>query len=177
MKFLTKAGAIFDRINEYLFWLAGILLAFAWFSDCYEVVMRYFLSRPTKWAMEASENILVWVTYLCAAWILRNDAHIKIDFVVVRLKSRVQIIIRSFTYALCALVCLAIFWYGLQVVQHQFQEHLVSPTLLALPLGPLHTIIPLSGLLLFIQFLRKIYSLAINWRVPPKLEEAEEVRL
>jgi len=177
MKFLIKAGMIFDRIIDYLFWLAGIMLAFAWFSDCFEVVMRYFLNKPTRWTLESSENIIVWVTYLCAAWILRSDAHVKIDFVVVRLKPRVQIVIYGIMYTLGALMCLAITWYGTQVVIRQFQDHLTSPGLLALSLGPLHTIIPLSGLLLFIQFSRKVYGYAASWQKPPEIKEAEDGRL
>lgn len=165
MKLLVRAGAIFDHINGSLFWLAAILVVFAEFAVCYDVVMRYFLNRPTMWVGEITANILVWFTFLGTAWLLRNEGHVKIDVLVTQLRPRVQAIINSITYILCAIACLAVAWYAGQVVWGQFQTGVHTHTLLGLPMWPLYVIIPISLFLLFIQFLRNSYKYLTEWRL------------
>ena len=44
-----------------------------------EVVMRYFAGSPTRWVNEFSEYALLWLAFLAAPWILREDAHVKVE--------------------------------------------------------------------------------------------------
>lgn len=165
MKFLVKAGAILDHFNNFLFWVAAVLLFIVWFAVCADVFMRYFLNRPIAWAFEISEHILMLVTFLGTAWLLRRDGHVKIDLLVLRFKPRVQVVINSMTSILCAIACLIVAWYGGWVVWDQFQRSLHFVTLLAPPMWPLYLIIPVSGFLLFIQFLRRTYGYLAGWRL------------
>jgi TRAP-type C4-dicarboxylate transport system permease small subunit len=145
--------------------VAGALVVFVEFAVCYDVVMRYFLNSPTVWAFEATENILVWVTFLGAAWLLKGEGHVKIDFVVTRLEPRTQSILNGITYILCAIACLAVVWYGVQVLWSQYQQDLHTHTRLGLLMWPLYVIIPISLFLLFIQFLRNSYKYLAEWRL------------
>jgi TRAP-type C4-dicarboxylate transport system permease small subunit len=99
-----------------------------------------------------------------------------IDFLVIRLKPRVGIIINTFNSILCAVICGIVGWYGMGVVWGQFQRGLVSPTLLGLPLGPLYIIIPIAFFLLFIQFLRRAVGFMSEWRsIKAKVEDSRAV--
>ena len=172
MKLLEKARAIFDHFNDFLLWLAGVLLYFALFSVCYEIGMRYFLHHPTVWSLELTEYTLVWVTFLGTAWLLRREGHVKIDFLLLRLKPRVQTIINIVTSILCAIACLVALWYSGQVVREQFQRGLVFSTALALPMWPIFIILPIGFFLLFIQFLRRTYRYLASWRLPQVTEQS-----
>jgi len=163
MNLLKKAGIILDSINDVLFWLAAILLIFGWFSVCYEVFMRYVLNQPTIWAVELTEHSLVWITFLGTAWLLRKDGHVGIDFLVIRLKPKAQIIINSFNSVLCAIICGIVGFYGTHVVWDQFRRGLATPSLMEIPLAPLYIIIPIAFFLLFIQFLRRAYGYLAKW--------------
>ncbi len=177
MRFLKKAGIVFDRFNDILVWLAALLLTFVWISVSVEVFLRYFLNRPMRWTFESTENILVWITFLGAAWLLRSEGHIKIDLVVARLKPRGQFVINIIISILCAIACLVIAWYGVRVVSDQFQRNLHFVTLLAPLMWPLYTIIPISGFLLFIQFLRRTYRYLADWRVLQASSEVSTAKL
>ena len=44
--------------------------------------MRYFLNRPLVWVLELTEYALLWVTFLGAAWLLRQGGHVQVDVIV-----------------------------------------------------------------------------------------------
>ena len=79
MKGLAKLVALFDLAIGVLFVLAGVLIMFVMLATSTDVTMRYFLNRPIVWLMEVSEAILVYITFLGCAWVLKRDAHVRID--------------------------------------------------------------------------------------------------
>ena len=158
VKLLVKAGAIFDRLNDFLVWVAIVLIIFVWIGNCIDVVMRYFLNNPIAWMFEASEHTLVFLAFLGAAWLLGRDGHVRIDFVVKRFEPSVRIIINSIACIFCAIVSLFLTWYGGLVVLDQFQRGLHFVSLSHPLMWPLYIVIPIGSFLLFIQSLRKTYQ-------------------
>jgi len=75
----------------------------------FEVVSRYFFNRPTRWVVEFSEYALLWLAFLGGAWVLREEAHVRVDMLVEILPSRTQGIVHVFTslvgMATCAVFC------------------------------------------------------------------------
>ena len=51
----------------------------------YEVVVRYFFKMPTVWEIEASIFGLIFITFVGSVFALKNDAHIKLDIVTIKL--------------------------------------------------------------------------------------------
>jgi TRAP-type C4-dicarboxylate transport system permease small subunit len=78
-------------------------------SVAYEVVMRYFFNQPTRWVVEFSEYALLWLAFLAGAWVLREDAHVKVEMLVEILPIRTRRIVHVITslvgMATCALFC------------------------------------------------------------------------
>ncbi len=169
MKAVTKVASTFDRALTILVIVAGILLAFAWLSVVLEVVMRYFLNRPQVWVVEISEYILVWLTFLGAAWLLKEEGHVKMDLLLTRLNPRMQSLLNLITSSWCILIWLALTWYSGQVFWHSLRDGLITQTGLELPRAPIYAIIPIGSFLLFIQFLRRTYGFLEGWRASPKL--------
>jgi hypothetical protein len=71
--FPEKAGLFFDRILDFFFVLAGILLAFSALSVAMAIVSRYFFNRPWGWVVEISEYILLYITFLVSARVLKKS--------------------------------------------------------------------------------------------------------
>jgi len=92
-KMLTRAGTGFDFILNTLAGIAGFLIVFATLSVGISVVMRYFFNSPVSWVTEICEYILLYITFLVAAWVLRKEGHVKMDLIIDQFKSRVKIII------------------------------------------------------------------------------------
>lgn len=78
-------------------------------SVAFEVVMRYFFNRPTRWVVEFSEYALLWLAFLGGAWVLREEAHVRVEMLVEILPSRTQRITHIVTSLVgmttCALFC------------------------------------------------------------------------
>jgi len=163
-KTLVKIGTIFDLVNKFFVWFIAILLTFGWLSVCYDVVMRSLLNRPTIWTLEINQKILVFITFLGAAWLLREGGHVRIDILVNWLPKRALTIINFMTSLLSAIACLVVVWFGVLVVWEQFQMDYRDPTVLALPQGPIYIVIPLGFFLLFVNFIRITYGYVMDWR-------------
>lgn len=177
MKLLTKSGIIFNRVISAGIILAGVLLVFVMLSVNAEVVMRYFMKTPLVWVVEVSETLLLFITFLGAAWVLKKEGHVKMDIVLNRLKPRAQVVVNVTTSILSIIAVLLFVWYGTQVTWDHYQRGLYQPTLLQIPNAAVLFIIPLGSLLLLIQLLRRTYGYLGGWRQGKALEEPQAERL
>lgn len=164
MKLLTKASTFFDSIMGLLAFLAAVLLVFTMLSVSYDVVMRYFLNRPTLWVQEIAEYSLLYITFLGVAWLLKKEGHVKMDLVISRLNPETQALLNVITSVICAVICALLVWYGVQVTWDSFQVGYRSGTELDIFRWPMDAIIPVGSFLLFIQFLRRTFRYLGSWR-------------
>ncbi len=174
MKPATKAGIIFDRAIKSLTWLACVLLTFAILAVSIDVVLRYFFNRPTIWVLEICEYILLYVVFLGAAWVLKEEGHVRVGLVVDRLSPKTQALINMITSIVGALVCLTLTWYGVQVTWNHFVRGVPSIEMLHLPQFLVLMIIPIGSFLLFVQFLRRSYGYLNIWRLLPTASKEHE---
>lgn len=164
MRLLTRASSIFDRIITLFAILAAVLLIFVTLAVLAEIVMRYFFRHPILGVVEVTEYCLLWITFLVAAWVLKRGGHIRMDLILGHLKPRIRIMLNVVTSIICALICLALTWYGVAVTWFHFQSDYRLSTPLMPPSAPIIVIIPIGALLLFIQFLRVAYSHIELWK-------------
>lgn len=155
MKLLRKFAGIFDGTVDAFSILACVLLIFVMLAVCAEIVFRYFLHSPIIWVVEISEVILLYITFLGTAWLLRREGHVKIDLLLSRLKPKTQAWFNIIISVIGAIMCLLLVWYSAQETWVLFQRGVLTPTVLALPKAPIILIIPIGSFLLFIQFLRR----------------------
>jgi TRAP-type C4-dicarboxylate transport system permease small subunit len=129
-----------------------------------EVIMRYFLRSPLVWVVEISEVLLLFITFLGAAWVLKKEGHVKMDIVLSRFKPRAQAMANVVTSILSAIVVSLLVWYGILVTLEHYQRGLYQPTLLEIPNAAVLFIIPLGALLLVIQLIRRAYMYILVWK-------------
>ena len=158
MKLLAKASAIFDRVIDFLVFLACLLLMFAVVMVGLDVALRYFFGRPIIWAVEITEYSLLYIAFLGAAWLLKKEGHVRVDVVLNLLNPRNQTLVNIITSILGAMVCLVIAWYGAEITWDHFVRGVPSIQLLHTPRFLILMIIPIGSFLLFIQFLRRTYG-------------------
>ena len=164
MTLLKKVIAIYYRITNSLAALGGVLIITAMVTITFGVVMRYLLHRPPVWVVETTEYILVWFTFLAAAWILRKEGHVKVEIVVSRLSPRAQALLGIITSIIGAVLCSILVVYGSQVVWDHFQRNILMDSMLQPPKAPLLAIIPIGSFFLLIQFLRRSYGSLERWK-------------
>ncbi len=163
MKLQMKVTSIFDRAVDVFAVLASILIAYLIISVTVSIILRG-LRVAAVWMFETTEYSLVWITFLGAAWVLRDEGHVKMDLLLTRLDQRSQTILNIVTSIIGALVCLTLTWFGVKVTWHNFQTGYFLHTVVAPPLYPILIIIPLGSFLLFLQFLRRTSRYFRDWR-------------
>ena len=146
---------IFDRTLNVMTFLAGILLIFIMLSVCMEVILRSFINRPQIWVTEVTECLLLYITFLGTAWLLREEGHVKVDLVLNRLKPQTTAFLGIISSIMGVLVSITLTIYGFNVTWDYFQRGIYTPTALEIPVYLILLIIPIGSLMLFIQFIRR----------------------
>lgn len=153
---LTRAGKAFDRLLDFFAVLAGIVAAFVTVAVCAGIIARFVFNRPMAWVIEISEYSLLYMAFLSAAWVMKNNKHVSVDLVFNSFSPRNKVIADLFTSILGGLVFLIVTYYGFKVTRHQYITKYFTPTFLEAPKFIVTLIIPVGSLLLVIQIIRKI---------------------
>lgn len=158
MKPMTKFASFFDRALFGLGMLGVLVLVFLFLLTNYEVVTRYFLNRPAAWSLEIIEYGLLYLTFLGAAWLLKDEEHIRMDIVIERLKPAVQAWLNILTSAMAAICCLIVTVYGVTACWGFYEKGQFYHAYLEPPKWIIVGIVPIGTFLLFIQFLRRTWG-------------------
>lgn len=154
---MRKITRIFDRSIDFSAFLAGIILIFIMLSVTAEVISLYFFNHALIWTLEYSEIVLLYITFLGAAWVLKKEGHVKVDIAIRRLGGRQQAMLNIATSSICTVICFIITWFGVAQTWHHYQAGLYQVTLLRIPTASILIIIPIGGFMLFVQFLRRTF--------------------
>jgi len=133
-----------------LFILAGAMLT-------YEVVARYFFTKPTRWAAELSQMCLIWGSLLAMAWLLKKRQHIQVDAVVRLLPDAVARVIDRLVMLLIAGFAMVVCWYGFEIFYDSFSRGRTTGSLLNIPIWIVELAVPVGFALLTLQALLEAF--------------------
>jgi C4-dicarboxylate transporter, DctQ subunit len=150
-------GRALDRLVTALAVVAALIVVAMVVAVAYEVVMRYAFNQPTRWVIEFSEYALVYVAYLAGAWVLKEEGHVKVEFVVEMLPAGFQRFLHVLTSLVGAAVCGTIAWVGTQFAFELFQSGEVLFRSIQMPKWAILAVVPFGMLLLAIQFVRRAF--------------------
>lgn len=160
---MKRINAIIDRITDIFAYIAGLFLVYIVVSVTVDVVCRYLFNHPLPYTLDVSEILLLFITFLPAAWVMKQDGHVKMDFVLASMKGEHQALIYGISSILAAIICLIFFWYGTVVTLDLFRRKIIYGVMLELPRAPIISIIPLSFLFLFFQTIKKSLAYFEQW--------------
>ena len=156
-----KLTRVFDAIEDTLMIIPGVLSILMMLGISADVVCRYLLNAPITGMQEASEAMLLYITFFSAAWILREEGHIVMDFIPAHLGPRTREWLNLVTSIAGAGITFLFVWYGFEAVVDLFRSRQVEPGSLEINTGYIVLAIPIGCIPLFIQFLRKSYR---HWK-------------
>ena len=151
---------IFDVVIDGFAVLAGILLLLVTLFVSYSVTLRYLHLTPPIWILQCTEYALLWITFLGAAWLLKHEGHIRIDTLVNRLGPRSHMICQIVVTVLGLVICLVIVWFGTRKALDLYNRGIMDVKGVTVPKYPFFIIIPIGGLMLFLQFGRNLLKIA-----------------
>ena len=157
-KLLKKIPFIFDRIVDVCAFFSGLLSVLVMAGICIDVIMRYFFNTPIQGMIAFAEFSLLYITFLAAPWLLRIEAHVKMDFLVSHLSTRKSALLGFISSMIGVLICVVFVWYGAQVTTELWVKGVYDLfKIQGFPKAIPTAIIPVCGFLLLIQFLRRAY--------------------
>ncbi len=163
-KLLTKGSSVFDSILDVLVVLGAAILTFIMLAVCWDVIARTVAGKPLKWVLEFSEYSLLYMGFLCTAWVLRKERHVTSDLLLNTLSPKNRAFLNTITSILGAIICVVLTWYGAKVSLDKLRMGAFQPTPMQPPDFPLFIIIPIGSCLLSIQFLRRAYNNLGIWK-------------
>ncbi|MBW2022529.1 MAG: TRAP transporter small permease [Deltaproteobacteria bacterium] len=147
---------VVQRISDISFGASFLILAFVTVLVNVDVLLRHFFSIPITWSTEVSEAALLYMTFLGTERVLRDNKHVTVDIVLVRLNTgakRPLFIISSFIGLLVSLTMLV---FGAATAWNYYKRGIYNPSATELPLAPILAVIPYGGFFLSWEFMRKI---------------------
>jgi TRAP-type mannitol/chloroaromatic compound transport system permease small subunit len=176
-------------MNRFLFFIDSLSTwvgkAFAWLilvltlGVSYEVFVRYVLRAPTTWAFDFSYITYGAMFMMAGAYTLSRNGHVRGDVVYRLWKPRTQATMDLILYILFFLpAVLALIYAGWNYAQMsiRFREvSIFSPA--GVPVFPLKTLVPISGVLLLLQGIAEIIRCILCIRTgiwPQRLHDVEE---
>lgn len=140
-------------INLLLASLAAVILVLATLMVFAEIISRLLFDHSLIWTVEISGYSLLYMTFLGAPYLLEKNRHVTIDLIANAITGLPGRILGTVVNLFGALICIYFAWYALQVTLDQYQFNIRVTSVLRPSRYLLTMIVPLSMLLLSIQFL------------------------
>jgi len=175
MDMLRKLSLFLDRIIDGAAIIAGFLLLFMTFSIGYDVLMRYFFLQPTAWAVDITEYILLYITFLGAPWLLKKKGHVKVDVIHNLLSVQKQMILDLATSFFGVLICIVLFWFGILTTYDHYIRKIPVIKTLEVPKFILLAVIPFGSLLLCAQFIRQAMASLKSFKQKEIVKKKEDL--
>jgi TRAP-type C4-dicarboxylate transport system permease small subunit len=146
----------FERVLEFFCSLFGLALGALIALMCVDIAIRNLRIGSLPWLIELTEYVLYAGAFLAAPWVLRQGAHVRVDAVLASLPTRHAVRLEQLIDLVGLGVALVLLYYGIVAVVDAWRSDLVARKtwnfdewLLLLP-------IPLSALLLAVEFVLRI---------------------
>ena len=159
--------------------------AFAWLilvltlGVSYEVFVRYVLRAPTTWAFDFSYINYGAMFLMAGAYTLSRNGHVRADVLYRFWKPRTQASMDLVLYIIFFLPAVGAFMYSgwnFAAMSVRFREvSIFSPA--GVPVFPLKTLVPVTGVLLLLQGIAEIFRCIICIQTgawPQRLHDVEE---
>jgi TRAP-type C4-dicarboxylate transport system permease small subunit len=157
---LPSAATVLSRLSDALGWVvntsalgaAGIVVILMGLVTA-DVTGRYLFNAPVPMTYEVGAFMLVFIVFLGLAYSQRQRAHIRVEFVTLRLPPKARGVLDLLAYTLGIAVYGAIFYQGFTWAYHGFQIGEYVAGLIDIPKWPSMFAVPFGAMLLGLQFL------------------------
>ncbi|MEM1363811.1 MAG: TRAP transporter small permease [Pseudomonadota bacterium] len=155
MTVITPLSRWAGMLGAWLLAATGVMLT-------YEVVARYFFTKPTIWAAELSQLCLIWGCLLAMGWVLSQRRHITVNAVTNLLPFGLQRVCTALALVLMIIFSLIVTLYGWEIFYDSFSRGRTTGSLLNLPTWISELSVPVGFALLTAQALVELWAMRDN---------------
>ncbi len=153
---------------EFLIAILAAILVVVVFSN---VICRYFLQFALAWAEETARFLFIWLSFLGAILANAYSEHMNFDFLVGKLPRKLGLIVTITANIVVLIVLYFIFKGGIKLVTVNIEW--MTPAL-NIPYGLVYSIVPISAVVLALQFLTRTYGSIVTLLGLPRVEYGKE---
>ncbi len=157
--FFRSIERIVSGINRCFVFIASLMMAGLVIIVCVDLTLRYFLNAPLIWGNEVTEIIMLYITFLGAAWVFREDAHVVIDVFTSKVNEKNRKRLIAISYFLIGIVSAVLVYYGFVTTYDHYQRKVFNPTILETPIAWIIVVIPIGCIPLFLEIFVKGWKL------------------
>jgi TRAP-type C4-dicarboxylate transport system permease small subunit len=145
--------------NKVFVSIASLMMAALVVIVCVDLALRYFFNAPLLWGTEVTEILLLYMTFLGAGWVFKEDSHVVIDVFVGKATGSRKKILTLFSYLLIGIVSAVLIYYGFVATYDHYKRGVFNPTVIETPIALIIAIIPIGSISLLLEVLVK------SWKV------------
>lgn len=150
-----KKKNVLDRILDLCLVVVNVLLSLLILIVILDVIMTYVFDKPLEWAIEISEYILAFISFIGAGWLMREEGHLRFDMVLEQLPRKARAFMEVFVSIVCLVVSIVISWASFEIMMDLLAKGTVTVSILQLPRWILIASIPLGFSILALQLIRR----------------------
>lgn len=146
----------YSRLLDLLGVGAGAVFAIIALATTWDVLERSLAGQTVKGLADLVEYALFVATFLAAPWLLRQNGHVRVDFLVIALPARLGNLVRRLGDAVGLAVCLVLFVYAVRVTWGSWANGNIVMKTIVFPEWWLYAVIVISMMLLALEFVRRL---------------------
>ncbi len=150
--------ALSQIIEKILGAVVGLLMALMVLDVTWQVLTRFVLKEPSSYTEELARFLLVWIGLLGAAYAYRKKAHLGLDILSQKLEGAAKRKLDIFISIVCMIFASVIMIYGGAKLMLLTLELDQMSAALQVKVGYLYSVIPLSGVLIVLFSLDRIFN-------------------
>jgi TRAP-type C4-dicarboxylate transport system permease small subunit len=158
MKIGGRFWAIFDKTITIMMIVSAIVVLLDALFVTIDVLMRYAFSITYIGIFELTEYSLLWMTFMGAAYIMRNNGHVRVDAVTNLLNPKNGAILNIIASVISLFILMVVTFYSAKLTLHDFLTDFTLSGILKPVKWPIEIIIPIGFFMLFLQVLKNTYG-------------------
>ncbi len=152
---VNKLERAFDFILNFFAVISALLLIAMMLLTVMKVVLRALFHHGILGIDQITGTMMVYITFLAAAWVLRRDGHVTVDIVIANLRPQTQRVAMFLGSLVGAAVCLVLTWFATKAVLLSLHRGILIAAEIEIPRAVNLVVIPIGCFLLGIEFLRR----------------------
>ncbi|MCE0492422.1 TRAP transporter small permease [Vibrio salinus] len=152
--FKQKVLCILERISQLDTIISASFLAIIVLLMIYGVITRYIFNSPCSWVEEASLSLFVWMTFMGASALMRNNELVRIDYISTKLPSYLANILDNLISPILVIFALIFMTYwGWKLLM--FSQVRFTPAL-KIPYIYIYAAVPISSVFMIYHQLKQL---------------------
>jgi len=143
--------ALYNWFSKSLAWTSAVFFALTGAMLTYEVVARYFFTKPTIWAAELSQMCLIWGSLIAMPWMLSARRHITVTAITALLSANARRTLELLSLIIIFVFSVIVAIWGWDIFYDSFERGRTTGSLLNLPIWIVELSVPAGFFMLCIQ--------------------------